>query len=99
MVDPVFCVGSGIILKVLIKSLILLRTTFIKSYFGPMRSQLLRWSLLIGQKLDNIKGVRSKIRLYMRTFSIIPDPKHKIYQEIFVMDEVPIFHPPYLEPK
>ena len=60
-----------------------------------MRSQLLRWSLLIGQKLDNIKGVRSKIRLYMRTFSMIPDPEHKIYQEIFVMDGVPNFHPPY----
>ena len=60
-----------------------------------MRSQLLRWSLLIGQKLNLLKGVRSKIRLHMRTFSIIPDPKHKIYQEIIVLDGGPNFHPPY----
>ena len=59
-----------------------------------MRSQLLRWSLLIGQKLDLIKGVRSKIRLYMRTFNIIPDPTQKIYQEIIVLDGGPDFHPP-----
>ena len=59
-----------------------------------MRSQLLKWSLLIGQKLDLIKGVRSKIRLYVRTFSIIPDPKQKIYQKIIVLDGGPDFHPP-----
>ena len=51
-------------------------------------------SLLIGQKLDLIKGVCSKIRLYVRTFNIIPDPTQKIYQEMFVMDGVPDFHPP-----
>ena len=50
--------------------------------------------LLIGPKLDLIKGVRSKIRLYMRTFSIIPDSTHKIYKEMIVMDGVPDFHPP-----
>ena len=32
----------------------------------------------------------------MGTFNIIPDPRQKIYQEMFVMDGVPDFHPPYL---
>ena len=32
----------------------------------------------------------------MRTFSIIPDPTQKIYQEIIVLDGGPNFHPPYL---
>ena len=59
----------------------MLRTPFIRSNFGPIRRLHLRSGLLIGPKLDFIKGVRSKIRLYMRTFSIIPDPKHKIYQK------------------
>ena len=31
----------------------------------------------------------------MGTFNIIPDPRQKIYQEMFVMDGVPDFHPPY----
>ena len=46
------------------------------------------------QRLDLIKGVRSKIRLYMRTFSIIPDSTQKIYKEMIVLDGVPDFHPP-----
>ena len=79
-------------MKVLIKSLILLQTPFIKSNFGPMRGQLLTWSLLIGQKLDLIKGVRSKIKLYMRNFNIISDPTQIIYQELIVFDGSPNFH-------
>ena len=47
------------------------------------------------QRLDLIKGVHSKIRLYMRTFSIIPDSTRKIYKEMIVLDGVPDFHPPY----
>ena len=36
-------------------------------------------------------------RLYMRTFSMIPDPKHKIFQDIFVLDWGPDFHPNYFK--
>ena len=68
--------------------------TLYKIQLWTLRSQLLKWSLLIGPKLDLIKGVRSKIRLYVRTFSMIPDPTQKIYKEIFVLDGDLDFHPP-----
>ena len=72
----------------------MLRRPFIIFNIGPIRRLHLRSWLLIGPKLDNIKGVRSKIRLYMRTFNIIPDPTQTIYKKIIVLDGVPDFHPP-----
>ena len=41
-----------------------------------------------------IGRVRTSSLIYMRTFNIILDLTHKIYQEMTVTDGVPHFHPP-----